>query len=201
MDCAVQREDLLRSLYIVQGVAERKTPLPILSHILAETSGDNLTLAATDLEVSVRQICPAAVKKPGAFTVDARKVYEIVRELPEGLIGFKLGEGGWVSMTAQNSRFRLASLDPREFPSFPGPKAEDAQSAPGSPQAVSIPADRLREMLEKTLFAAAVDDTRQALNGILLEGRPSGKLRMAASDGHRLAMIDRAVTIGEPDSW
>src|SRR3990170_2044030 len=119
MDCAVQREDLLRSLYIVQGVAERKTPLPILSHILAETSGDNLTLAATDLEVSVRQICPAAVKKPGAFTVDARKVYEIVRELPEGLIGFKLGEGGWVSMTAQNSRFRLASLDPREFPSFP----------------------------------------------------------------------------------
>jgi len=96
MECTVEREDLLRCLYLVQGVVEKRTSLPILAHVLIESSGNNLSLGATDLEIGIRQKCTAAVKKGGALTADARKLYEIVRELPQGPIVLKLADNGWV---------------------------------------------------------------------------------------------------------
>jgi DNA polymerase-3 subunit beta len=216
MECIVEREEILRCLYLVQGVVEKRTPLPILAHVLIESSGEDLSLGATDLEIGIRQKCKADVKKGGAFTADARKLYEIVREFPQGPVVLRLADSGWVEVKGEKSRFRIASLDPREFPTMSTRSSsnEEKNATEGEetlPTSVFLPREVMKEMVEKTLFAISSDETRPSLSGVLLEvdnssdGGP-GKLRMVASDGHRLSLIEKLVPSEgdrplDPNSW
>lgn len=198
MECAVEKEELLRCLYLVQGVVEKRSSLPILSHVLIEGREETVSLGATDLEIGIRQQCKAVVKKSGAVTTDARKLYEIVRELPpERLILRSSGEG-WVEVSSGRSRFRMASFDPKEFPAITPTVGTDEKKVAVS---VALPGKILGEMIEKTLFASSPDESRQNLSGVYLEAQPTGKLRMVSSDGHRLAIIEREAGISEVEAW
>ncbi len=197
MECLVEKEDLLRCLYLVQGVVEKRSSLPILAHVLIESAEGIVSLGATDLEVGIRQQCKSTVKKNGAVTTDARKLYEIIRELPPERVSLRATGNGWLDVSSGKSRFRLASLDPKEFPAVI--PTEQAGTPP--PATASLSAKTLREMVEKTLFAASPDETRLQLSGVYLEAQKEGKLRMVASDGHRLSLIERETAIPEPTAW
>ena len=185
MEFTIQRSELLAGLYLTQGIVERRTTIPILGNVLIQTGGDGIVVAATDQEIAVRRQCTAAVKKKGTITVGARKLYEMVREIPEGDVRIRQQDNNWVEVSAAKSRFRVVGLDPREFPAMPEPPA-DAPS-------VRVNGETLTQMIEYTLFAVSGDETRVNLNGIHVEATPDGQLRFVATDGHRLAMVTRKV--------
>ena len=186
MEIGVKREDLLHGLYLVQGVVERRTPQPVLAHVLIESDGDQVGMSATDMEVGVRCRVAAKVKKGGAVTANARKLYEIAREVTADEVTLKASTAGWVELHAGRSKFKVVSLDPKDFPALPlGPGASAGTT-------IKIAAGTLREMIDKTLFAVSNDETRFNLSGVYLESG-DGLLRMVATDGHRLAMIERTM--------
>jgi DNA polymerase III subunit beta len=206
MESILDKEDLLHCLYLVQGVVEKRSSLPILSHVLIESKEGAISLRATDLEVGLRQQCKATVKKEGAVTTDARKLYEIIRELPPERVALRSTGNGWVEVSSGRSRFRMASLDPKEFPALVSTPATDGEGKK-QPVSVAIAGQTLREMIEKTLFAASPDESRPNLSGVYLEGRTApkgqknGRLRMVASDGHRLSFIEREAVGTVSSDW
>jgi DNA polymerase III subunit beta len=187
MEVSIRREDLVKGLYLVQGVVERRNTLPILANVLIEPAAEGVALTATDMEVGLRGLIPAQVKKKGSVTVSARKLYEIAREVPGEEVVLRSTQVGWVEVLSGRSKFKVVSLDPKDFPELP--LAVDA------PQGVTIKvaSGTLREMIDKTLFAVSSDETRFNLSGVFLSNGEGDALRMVATDGHRLAMIDRRV--------
>ncbi len=186
MEISVKREDLLHGLYLVQGVVERRTPQPILTHVLIEADGESVSMSATDMEVGLRCRITASVKGKGTVTANARKLYEIAREVTAEEVTLKASAAGWVDLLAGRSKFKVVSLDPKDFPALPlGPGASTGTN-------IKIASGTLREMIDKTLFAVSTDETRFNLSGVYLESGDDG-LRMVATDGHRLAMIERAL--------
>jgi len=190
MEFTIAREELLQGLYLTQGIVERRTTIPILANVLLESTADGISIAATDQEVGVRRTCEAKVKRKGALTAGARKLYEIVRECPEGAIVMRSLENNWIEVVAGKSLFKIVGLDPKEFPAMPSAAAEREV------QTISVPSAMLREMIERTAFAVSSDETRLNLSGIFVERPEKGKLRMVATDGHRLSMITRTVDGG-----
>jgi DNA polymerase-3 subunit beta len=186
MEFTIGRSELLAGLYLTQGIVERRTTIPILSNVLIQTAGDGVVVAATDQEIAIRRQCVAAVKRKGTLTAGARKLYEMVREIPEGEVRIRQQDNNWIEVSAGKSRFRLVGLDPREFPAMPEPPA-------GAGSAVRVSGETLTEMIEYTIFAVSADETRVNLNGIHVERAEGNRLRLVATDGHRLAMITRAV--------
>ena len=186
MEISVKREDLLHGLYLVQGVVERRTPQPVLAHVLIESDGDHVALSATDMEIGLRCRIAAKSKQPGAVTANARKLYEIAREVTSDDVTLKATAAGWVDVHAGRSKFKVVSLDPKDFPQLPlGAGASGGVT-------IKVAAGTLREMIDKTIFAVSTDETRFNLSGVYLESGDPG-LRMVATDGHRLGMIERAL--------
>src|SRR5271167_3092874 len=178
----VSKSDLLRELTATQGVVERKTTIPILSNYLFEAAGDMLYLTATDLDLSLRTSCNAKVKKEGACTIPARKLYDYVRLLPDADITIRLLENHWVSIRCGRSNTKMVGMAKSNFPGLP-----TFPSAGG----IKIPAPVLRSMIAKTGFAIASEESRYTLNGALMVLKPES-ITMVATDGHRLAHIERA---------
>jgi DNA polymerase III subunit beta len=182
LEINVSKFDLLRELTATQGVVERKTTIPILSNYLFEASGDKLSLTATDLDLSLRTSCNAKVKKEGACTIPARKLYDYVKLLPDADITIKLLENHWVSIRCGRSNTKMVGMARSNFPSLPVfPTAG----------AIKIPAQVLRSMIAKTGFAIATEESRYTLNGALMVLKPES-ITMVATDGHRLAHIERS---------
>jgi DNA polymerase-3 subunit beta len=186
MDIVVTKAELAGALARVQGIVERKNTVPILSSVLLEARGAELSISATDLEIFQRSSHPAHVAKEGTVTAPAKKLFEIVREFPEGDVRLIAGDKGWVRIEMGRARFKVMSLPKDDFPALP---------EVGEGERVEIAPALLVEAIEKTGFAMSHDQTRQALNGILLEIEPAGgdeaDLRLVATDGHRLAFIQR----------
>jgi len=206
MEFSVNQEDLLQCLYLVQGVVEKRSSLPMLSHVLIESNSQEgeegiISLGATDLEIGIHQQCKAKVKTTGAITADARKLYEIIRELPSGQVLLRSSGNGWVEINSGKSRFRISSLDPKEFPTITGRKEQKEEGSAWAAQFISLPGPMLREMIEKTLFATSSDETRLNLSGVYLETHKEGKIRMVASDGHRLSLIEKEVDFPSLPDW
>jgi DNA polymerase-3 subunit beta len=190
MEFTITREELLQGLYLTQGIVERRTTIPILANVLIEAAGEGISIAATDQEVGVRRRCEAKVKRKGALTTGARKLYEIARELPDAPLVIRLLDNNWIEVSSGKSRFKIVGLDPKEFPAMPG-------VGPGSDaQGAAIPSTLLREMIERTAFAVSMDETRLNLSGIFFERPEPGRLRLVATDGHRLSMVTRSVEGG-----
>jgi DNA polymerase-3 subunit beta len=185
MEFTITREELLQGLYLTQGIVERRTTIPILANVLLESQGDGIIIAATDQEIGVRRQCVAKVKRKGALTTGARKLYEIARECPEGPLVLRSLENNWIEVSCGKSRFKIVGLDPKEFPAMPSATQERGG------QTVSVSSAILREMIERTVFAVSVDETRLNLSGIFLERLADGLLRFVATDGHRLSMLTR----------
>jgi len=185
MNFEIEKREFIKGLSLMQSVAGRKTTLPILSHILLEWDKHSLYLTGTDLETGIREELVAKIHEKGKASVSAKKLFEIVRELPEETIHIQKKENQWIILQCGKSIFNLAGLDPEEFPSLPAYQEES----------FSLVSTRLfREMVEKTVFAASNEESRYHLNGVLLvRSKQAGKeaLRMVATDGHRLSLIDR----------
>lgn len=179
MEFAIQRGDLLKELQRLQGVVEKKNTIPILSNTLLAADGDQLELTATDLEMSVRTAARAGVASPGAITVSSKKLFEIVRLLPEDEVRFRVEDNSWVVITCARSRFRVMGLPKDDFPPLP---AHDFS------RSVTLDLAAVRAMIGKVLFATTADDTRFPLQGTLLILGP-GSLTLVSTDGHRLAYV------------
>ena len=182
MEITVSKFELLRELSATQGVVERKTTIPILSNYLFEAGGDRLSLTATDLDLSLRTSCNAKVKKEGSCTIPARKLHDYVKLLPDADITIKLLENHWVSIRCGRSNTKMVGMARSNFPSLPVfPTAG----------VVKIPAQVLRGMIARTSFAIANEESRYTLNGALMVLKPES-ITMVATDGHRLAHVERA---------
>jgi DNA polymerase III subunit beta len=182
MEITVSKFELLRELSATQGVVERKTTIPILSNYLFETGGDRLALTATDLDLSLRTSCNARVKKEGSCTIPARKLHDYVKLLPDADITIKLLENQWVSIRCGRSNTKMVGMARSNFPTLPVfPTAG----------AVKIPAQVLRAMIARTGFAIANEESRYTLNGALMVLKPES-ITMVATDGHRLAHVERS---------
>jgi DNA polymerase III subunit beta len=179
MEFSVKKFDLLEELEFTQGVVERKTTIPILSNLLVSAKGARLSITATDLELSIRTSCEAKVKKDGAGTIPAKKLYELVRLLPDEEIRFKLLENHWVQIQSGRRNYKLVGMSKDNFPALPEfPHAM-----------VKIPTRLLADAIAKTIFAISLEESRYTLNGALLVLKP-GSLTMVATDGHRLALVE-----------
>ncbi len=181
MEITVSKFELLRELTATQGVVERKTTIPILSNYLFEAAGDKLSLTATDLDLSLRTSCNAKVKKEGACTIPARKLYDYVKLLPDADITIRLLENHWVSIRCGRSNTKMVGMARSNFPGLP---------VFPSAGVIKIPAAVLRSMIAKTGFAIASEESRYTLNGALMVLKPES-ITMVATDGHRLAHVER----------
>jgi DNA polymerase-3 subunit beta len=182
MEITVSKFELLRELTATQGVVERKTTIPILSNYLFEAAGDKLSLTATDLDLSLRTSCNAKVKKEGACTIPARKLYDYVKLLPDADITIRLLDNHWVSIRCGRSNTKMVGMAKSNFPGLP---------VFPSAGTIKIPAAVLRSMIAKTGFAIASEESRYTLNGALMVLKPES-ITMVATDGHRLAHVERA---------
>jgi DNA polymerase-3 subunit beta len=181
LEITVSRAELLRELTAAQSVVERKTTIPILSNFLFEAADDTLTITATDLDQSIRTSCPAKVKKPGACTIPARKLFDYIKLLPEGDISIKLMDNHWVQIRAGRSNTKMVGMARANFPMVPGFPTTGA---------FKIAAASLRNMIAKTIFAISNEESRYTLNGALLVLKAES-MAMVATDGHRLAHIEK----------
>ncbi len=178
MELVVRKTELLRELQLFQGIVERKNTIPILANVLVEADGEEVRLLATDLEVGLRSRCQASVAKPGSVTVPAKKLYEIVKALPETDVRIEEEKGG-VKVAADRFDSRLQTLPREDFPTLPDADMEGAVVLPGA---------TLRQMVAKTQFAITGEDTRYFLNGALFVLK-SDEMSLVATDGHRLALV------------
>src|SRR5215204_5083554 len=178
MELVVRKTDLLRELQLFQGIVERKNTIPILANVLLEANGTEVKMLATDLEVGLRSKCPATVGKSGSLTLPAKKLYEIVKALPETDVRIEENKGG-VKVAADRFDSRMQTLPREDFPTVP--------EATGTVSA-ELPREALRQMIAKTQFAITGEDTRYFLNGALFLLRPDA-MGLVSTDGHRLAHI------------
>src|SRR5271168_4008248 len=180
MEFTVSRADLVRELNLSQGVVEKKTTIPILSNVLVEADGDRIHLTATDLELGIRCSCAARVKKSGAGTIPARRLLDYVRLLPDSDVQVKVGDNHWANLVCGRSKTRIAGMSRESFPELPGMPEQLAE----------IPVKQLSAMIARTMFAISMEESRFTLNGaLLLLGDKT--LTMVATDGHRLAYVQR----------
>jgi DNA polymerase-3 subunit beta len=189
MKLSIPQAEFQHALSRIQAIVEKRSSMPILANVLldaiSESGEQTLRLSATDLEVGIRSSHEATVINPGSLTVSAKKLFEIVRELPNDVIHLEATSNSYLEIRCARSRFTLAGTVAEEYPTLP-------EAAPG--KTVAIPASVLSQMIERTMYATSTDETRYNLNGVYLELLPkTGKIRMVATDGHRLAYIDRVI--------
>ena len=189
MKATIERATLLKGLSHVQSVVERRNTIPILSNVLIEAqAGGTMRLMATDLDLQIDETIAAAVDQPGAITVSAHTLFDIVRKLPEGSQVELTAAEGRITVNAGRAKFTLATLPRDDFPMI----------AEGElPTTFELPAETLKQIIDKTRFAISTEETRYYLNGIFLHVTDDAQplLRAAATDGHRLARV----TVARPD--
>lgn len=185
MNFRIEKKEFLKPLSIVQGIAEKRSSIPALSNVLLESEESSIRLTTTDLETAMIADVPCSVTAKGKLCISARKLYEIVRELPEAQISVQGMENDWAKITCKSAVFNLSGIEATEFPSLPSYSEKDFST---------INSFDLREMIEKVIFAASTEESRYHLNGIFFESvsvEGAKVARMVATDGHRLALIDR----------
>jgi DNA polymerase III subunit beta len=178
MELVVRKTDLLRELQLFQGIVERKNTIPILANVLIEAADGEVRLLATDLEVGLRSRCDASVVKRGSLTLPAKKLYEIIKALPETDVRIEEDKNG-VKVAADRFDSRMQTLPREDFPTLP--EATGAVNA-------TLARDVLKQMVGKTQFAITGEDTRYFLNGALFIQGPES-MSLVSTDGHRLALV------------
>ena len=181
MEVHVDRDGFFRGLQMVHNIVEPRQTLPILANVLLETETEGVRLTATDLEVGARVSVPARVVGAGAITISARKLLEIVKELPPAPLSLKVQENAWVALRCGGASYKLVGLTPEDFPAV----GEGATA-----RWITVDGKLLRDMLGQTSFAMSHDENRYALNGVLF-ALHDHELRLVATDGHRLALAAR----------
>ncbi|HKJ47807.1 MAG TPA: DNA polymerase III subunit beta [Christiangramia sp.] len=187
MNFTIEKDVFLKGLARVQGIVEKRNTIPVLSNVLLEGADGELHLTATDLEVGMQSSYPANIRKPGKITVSAKKLFEIIKELPDNEISFNAKDNCWIEVECGKAQFNIVGLSADEFPNFP---------QPDSAKFVSLSSSLCKEMIEKTFFAVSQDESKYNLNGIFCQVQEgTNQLRLVATDGHRLSMIDKEIAV------
>ena len=198
MEIRLKRNEFLGELAPMQGIVERKTTIPVLSHLLLKAhdsrtgrleGAEQLHLAATDLDVSLTSRCDAEVKEGGAIAVQAKKLIEIIRSLSAPEVLLVQEEPRVLSIRAGTSRFKIHGLAADDFPTLPTTPAASPE-APDAGNRMLIPFADFRRMVAKILFAVSAEESRFQLNGALFKVK-DGSFEIAATDGHRLALVEK----------
>lgn len=180
MELTVRRGDFLNELTLMQGVVERKNTIPILSNILLKAGDGHLNFTSTDLDLTLLSQARASVARPGSVTVPARKLFDLIRNLPEAEVALKLMDNHYLGVTCERSSFRLVAQPAEDFPTVP--KVEGKGE-------VTFPLNGWKRLSRKVLYAVSSEETRFQLMGALLKDKGS-EFELVATDGHRLALID-----------
>ena len=189
MNFTIEKDIFLKALARVQGIVEKRNTIPVLSNVLLEGVDGELRLTATDLEVGMQSTYAANIRKPGKITVSAKKLFEIIKELPDNEVSFNAKENCWIEVECGKAHFNIVGLSADEFPNFP---------IPDKANFVSLGSSLCKEMVEKTFFAVSQDESKYNLNGIFCQVQEESKqLRLVATDGHRLSMIEKAIEVSE----
>jgi len=187
MEIKINREAFYRAVSRVQSIIEKRSNMPILSMILLSATDSEISILATDLEISFQQKISAEVIDPGSMTISGRKLFEILKESKSPDMLIKEKDNNWVFISDDKTRYNLACLSAEEYPVFVEP--EEVVT-------VEIDGDMLREMIQKTIYSVTLEEAGFKLSGIFTE-RVTQKdktfLRMVSTDGHRLAMIDKEI--------
>jgi DNA polymerase-3 subunit beta len=182
MELTINKSELVRGIARTQGIADRKTTMPILAHALLSAEGKNkLVISATDLAVSVHGSVTANVKKAGALSVQAKTLFEVVRSLPDDEIQMKLQDNQRLLIRCGKVEYKINGMSDKDYPKIPDTDKMEFVEVDGA---------ILRDMIDKTLFSVSHDDTRYHLSGVYLES-DGEKLRMVSTDGHRLSRVER----------
>ena len=182
MQFVVSKQKLQKELGFVQGVVEKKNTIPVLSNILIESVGEGtIRITGTDLDVTIRCDMDAEeINTPGSICVQARKLFEISRLLPDAPVSFKKEDNDWVTVKCDRARFKLVGVARDAFPEVPTFK-----SAP-----TKISASVLKTFIDRTIFAITQEESRYTLSGAKFVLDESGA-KMVTTDGHRLAYVER----------
>lgn len=187
MKIQVDKKDFLNLISKAQNVVEKRNTMQVLVNVLLETKGDIVKIYATDLEVSLTDEISCQVKEEGKAVINAKSLFDILKELPEGQVSFEKKKNHWIEISQGKSVFNIVGLNPEEYPVFPTLSTD---------KFTKINSSLLSEMIEKTIYSVSNDETRYHLNGVFFEKQKrEGKtyLRMVATDGHRLSLVDRDV--------
>jgi DNA polymerase-3 subunit beta len=191
MKLKLQREAIQQALQSIQGIVDKKTTMPILSHFLLKVN-KSASLMATDLDIALKGPLKAEILEKGSLCIPARKLFEIAREV-EGDLMLESQENNWIKVTSGKSTFKLMGLPEDDFPALPEvSKAEE----------ITLKAEILKDMIEKTIYATGESDTRYTLNGLLLHFMPKKKtteFKMVGTDGHRLSVISEGLDGSLPE--
>jgi len=185
MNFTIGKQSFQKELGLLQGVVEKKSTIPILSNLLVEAKPGGIELKATDLDLSLSTFCEAEVREPGSLCLPAKKLFEIVRALPESEIELKRGDKEQVTLSCERSRFKLLGVAPDNFPQM--------RSLPE--EILPLPAELFRTFIARTIFAITNEESRYALNGAKFE-ISEDSVRMVATDGHRLSFIEKRLNAG-----
>lgn len=180
MELTVGKADLQKELQLCQGVVEKRSTIPILSNVLLKAADGRLQIAATDLDVTILSSTSARVTTPGGVTIEAKRLFDVIRSLPDEDVHITLQENNSVQIESGTAKFRLLGLPAEDYPTLPTVNVDEA---------FSISLDELKTMVGKVKFAITHEETRFQLNGALLKVQPN-KLEMVATDGHRMALIN-----------
>ena len=180
MELTVAKADLQKELQLCQGVVEKRSTIPILSNVLLKAANGRLQIAATDLDVTILSSCGASITTPGGVTIEAKRLFDIVRSLPDEDVHIAMADNNQMQIESGTAKFRLMSLPAEDYPTLPTVNATDS---------FAIPLDELKTMVAKVKFAITHEETRFQLNGALLKVQPT-KMEMVATDGHRMALIN-----------
>lgn len=180
MELTVGKADLQKELQLCQGVVEKRSTIPILSNVLLRAADGRLQIAATDLDVTILSSCEARITTAGGVTIEAKRLFDVVRSMPDEDVHITLQENNSVLIESGTAKFRLLGLPAEDYPTLP---------TVNSTEGFSIPLDELKTMVGKVKFAITHEETRFQLNGALLKVQPN-KLEMVATDGHRMALIN-----------
>ncbi len=186
MEFKIEKEEFAQGLHRTQSIVEKKATMAILSNVLIEAQQKGISITATDLEIGIKGFHPAEIIKEGRSTLSAKKLYEVIKELPEKTVMVRLKENQWVEISSGKSFFNIMGLPAETFPSLPTYEEQDF---------IAAELELLREMIQKTIFAVSTDESRYNLTGVFFAktGGEEEGLRMVATDGYRLSMIDRSL--------
>jgi DNA polymerase-3 subunit beta len=190
MKFTIQRGALLDGLQKVQSVVEKRNTIQILGNILCTTKGNELSLSATDLEVGIKISIPIDSQQDGKITLSAKHFLDIVRELPDKPLQISRKDNDWVEIVCGKTRFKIVSLSADEYPSLPTFEEKNYFEAK---------TEALNDMIDRTHFAVSTDATRYHLNGVYFEPLENNIIRMTATDGHRLSLVDHEVFLKSPE--
>lgn len=181
MDFTVDRDSLEKNLHLMHGVVETKITMPILANILLHAEGEELVIRATDLEIGLENSVPCEVSSVGTTTLNARKLLDIVKSLPEGKIRFVRASESGVTITSGGVRYDLVEMQAVDFPRLP--------DFPAS-YSISLPTETVLGLFKRIVFNLAAEEPQQN-RGCLLVMNP-GSLILVATDGHRLTYIKQS---------